>query len=192
MIAYLSGKILQKGQGFVVLQTGSIGYQVFVNAGLQADLQIGQEVELYIHHHISETTQDLYGFKNFSELEFFKLLISISGVGPKSAIGVLAMASVEEIKESIAAGDPSLLNKVSGIGVKTAERIVLELKSKIDYLAPLERGTVSASSDEIDALIALGYSLQQAREALRQVDSSVTDSGERIRMALRNLSSHKP
>ena len=191
MIAFLTGKILNKGRGFVILQAGNIGYQVFVNAGMYADLDNGQEVEFYIHHHVSETAQDLYGFKSFSELEFFKLLISISGVGPKSGLGVLAMASVDEIKESIAHGDPSLLNKVSGIGTKTAERIVLELKNKIDYLVSTANGTaqsgVTASSDEIDALISLGYSLQQAREALKNVDVSVTESGERIRAALKNI-----
>jgi len=190
MIAFLSGKILNKGQGFIILQVGDIGYQVFVSAGMYADLQMGQEAELYIHHQVSETAQSLYGFKNFSELEFFKLLISISGVGPKSALGVLALATVAEIKDSIAQGDPSMLNKVSGIGTKTAERIVLELKNKISRLAPAD-GESSAgtavSSDEIDALIALGYTLQQAREALKQVDSSIQDSGERIRTALRGL-----
>ncbi|MFA5318498.1 MAG: Holliday junction branch migration protein RuvA [Patescibacteria group bacterium] len=191
MIAYLQGKILNKGRGYIILKAGDIGYQIFISAGMYADLQTGQEIELYIHHHVSETAQSLYGFKNFSELEFFKLLISISGVGPKSALGVLAMASVEEIKESIAAGDPSLLNKVSGIGTKTAERIVLELKNKIDRLAPLKSGAgqngMSASSDEIDALIALGYSLQQARDALKNVDVKIKDSGERIRAALRGI-----
>jgi len=191
MISFLSGKIINKGHNFVILQADNIGYQIFVNAKIWTDLNNGQEVEFYTHHHVSETAQDLYGFKNFSELEFFKLLISISGVGPKSALGVLAMASVEEIKESIVTGDPSLLNKVSGIGAKTAERIVLELKNKIDRLSPMEGGGtlsgVNMSSDEIDALIALGYSLQQARETLKQVDSSITDSGERIRAALRGL-----
>jgi len=191
MIAFLSGKILNKGQGFIILRADNIGYQIFVSVGLYADLQIGQETEFYIHHHVSETAQNLYGFKNFSELEFFKLLISISGVGPKSALGVLAMATAEEIKESIAQGDSSLLNKVSGIGAKTAERIVLELKNKIDHLAPAATGGLqsgaSANSDEIDALIALGYSLQQAREALRSVDVSIADSGERIRIALKGL-----
>lgn len=191
MISFLKGKILNKGQGYVILQTDNIGYQVFISAGVYADLQIGQEMEFYIHHNASENAQDLYGFKSFSELEFFKLLISISGVGPKSALGVLAMASVDEIKESIAHGDPSVLNKVSGIGQKTAERIVLELRNKIGHLTGTVDGRtatgVSVSSDEIDALMALGYSLQQAREALRQVDGSIKDSGERIRAALRGL-----
>jgi len=192
MLAYLKGIILKKGRGFVILETNSVGYQVFITAPMYADLNAGQKAELYIHHHIKEDAQDLYGFKDFNELEFFKLLISISGVGPKSALGVLAMSSVAEIKTSIAQGDPSMLNKVSGIGKKTAERIVLELKNKIDNLAPAEQGLAEASnmnanSDEIDALISLGYSLQQAREALNNVDKKITDSSNRIRAALKNI-----
>ncbi len=190
MISFLSGKIINKGHNFVILQADNIGYQIFVNAKIWTDLNNGQEVEFYTHHHVSETAQDLYGFKNFSDLEFFKLLISISGVGPKSALGILALASANEIKQSISQGDPSLLNKVSGIGAKTAERIVLELRNKIDILP--EGGVAgiditNASSDEIDALIALGYSLQQAREALQNIDVSITDSGERIKMALKSI-----
>ena len=190
MIAFLRGKILNKGKGYVILRMGDIGYQVFVNVVAYADLSIGQEVEFYLYHHIREDMQDLYGFKSFAELEFFKLLLSVSGVGPKSALGVLGMASVEEIKSSIGAGDPSLLTKVSGIGKKTAERIVLELRGKIDYLAPTKEGAagIAANSDEIDALMSLGYSLQQAREALKNIDVNIKDSGERIRAALRGLS----
>jgi len=190
MLAFIRGKILNKGNGYVILETDSIGYQIFVNAVAYADLNIGQEVEFYLYHHVREDMNDLYGFKNFSELEFFKLLLSVSGVGPKSALGILGMASAADIKESIGRGDPSLLTKVSGIGKKTAERIVLELRGKIDYLAPVKGGGsgVSANSDEIDALMSLGYSLQQAREALNSVDANIKESGERIRAALRSLS----
>ena len=192
MIAFLRGTILQKGQNFVILEAGNIGYQVFVNATICAELERGGAAEFFIHHHISDTAQDLYGFRNFSELEFFKMLISVSGVGPKSALGVLATAAVEDVKTAIAHGDASLLKKVSGIGTKTAERIVLELRHKVGNL-PLAAGDAASSlvsggaSDEIDALISLGYSAMQAREALRGVDSAVTDSSERIRLALRGL-----
>jgi Holliday junction DNA helicase RuvA len=189
MLAYISGKILQKGKGYLIVENGQIGYQVFVAAGVWTDVNRGDTAAFYLHHNVKEDAQDLYGFKTFAELEFFKLLISISGVGPKSALGVLALASVDELKASIAQGDPSLLDKVSGIGKKTAERIVLELKNKIAGLAPLEGGTgaMSVNSDEIDALIALGYSLQQAREALNQIDKKITDSGQRIRAALKRI-----
>ena len=190
MLAFIHGTIKAKGQGFVIVETGGLGYQVFVNAALYAELSLGDAADIYLHHHVREDADELYGFQHFAALEFFKLLIGISGVGPKSAQGVLAMANLDELKASIAAGDPSLLNKVSGIGKKTAERIVLELRSKVDSLAPMAAGTAggaAAHSDEIDALVGLGYSLQQAREALGAVDASVTDSSERIRAALRGL-----
>jgi len=119
------------------------------------------------------------------------LLLSISGIGPKSASGVLATASVANIKESISRGDPSLLTKVSGIGRKTAERVVLELREKIDrlsYAGKAKGGDGAAiSGEEIDALMALGYSMQQARESLKQVDGKIKDSGERIRQALKKM-----
>ena len=189
MIAYIKGKILNKSKGFVIINVRDIGYQVFVNTAQFTRLEIGQEIEFYIHHHIREDAMDLYGFNTPEDLEMFKLLLSISGIGPKSALGVLAVSSVNEIRETIAQGDSSLLTKVSGIGKKTAERVVLELREKVAHLADSGNSQVSAlaGSDEIDALMALGYSLQQAREALRKVDPKTKDSGQRIKEALKNL-----
>jgi Holliday junction DNA helicase RuvA len=125
------------------------------------------------------------------ELELFELLLSISGIGPKGALAVLSIASVSDIKNSISRGDSSLLVKVSGIGKKTAERVVLELRDKVGNLESgvegFESGADSAGSDEIDALMALGYSMNEAREALRKVAPEISDSGERIREALKKL-----
>lgn len=193
MIAYLKGKIINKGQGFIILGVNNIGYRVYVNATMYADLDVAREIELYAHQHVREDAQDLYGFKNLEELEMFTLLLSISGIGPKSALGVLSVSSVNGLKESIARGDASLLTKVSGIGKKTAERVVLELREKVGAMgfAPGSsnaKGTgMVASGEEIDALMALGYSMMQARDALNQVDASVEDSGERIRSALKKM-----
>ncbi|MFH1427557.1 MAG: Holliday junction branch migration protein RuvA [Patescibacteria group bacterium] len=191
MISYLRGKILNKDNGYIILAVNDIGYKIFINPVIYAGLDIGQLLELYTHQHVREDSLDLYGFKNMTELEMFELLLSISGIGPKSALGVLAIADVNQVKESITRGDPSLLTKVSGIGRKTAERVVLELREKITRLvggASIKSDSgVMASGDEIDALIALGYSMQQAREALSQVDSKIKDSGERIKEALRKL-----
>jgi len=187
MIAYLKGKIINKGQGFIILEANKVGYQVFVNPTQYTELEIGQEIELYTHHHIREDAMDLYGFNTLEDLEMFELLLGISGIGPKSALGVLAISSVTEIRETIAQGDSSLLTKVSGIGKKTAERIVLELREKVAHLVSPEQAGTLASSDEIDALMALGYSLQQARETLKKVDPKIKDSGQRIKEALKNL-----
>lgn len=194
MISFLNGKILNKGQSYVIIRVGDIGYKVFINPVFYADLDIGQEIEVYTHQHVREDALDLFGFRSLEELELFELLLSVSGVGPKSALGVLAIAGAEDIKESIAGGDSTLLTKVSGIGKRTAERVVLELREKI-LKTRLRQGYGGQATDsggmvvgdEIDALMALGYSMSQARDALRQVDASVKDSGERIKQALKKL-----
>ena len=190
MISYLKGKIKNKGNGFVILEINNIGYQVFTAALLYADLNLGQDFEFYIHQQVREDALNLYGFKEMEELELFELLIDISGIGPKSALGIMSIATAADIKESIARGDSALLTKVSGIGRKTADRVVLELREKIGKLSfkdgKLDR-TNLGSSDEIDALMALGYSLTQAREALNGVDGKTKDSGERIRQALKKM-----
>jgi Holliday junction DNA helicase RuvA len=123
------------------------------------------------------------------ELEMFELLLSVSGIGPKSAQGILAVADSDRIKESIVHEDSSLLTKVSGVGKKTAERVVLELKSKIGRLGyEVAPGSVASSEvEEIDALVALGYSQEQARQALRKVDAGIKDSSGRIKEALRQM-----
>jgi holliday junction DNA helicase RuvA len=190
MISYLKGKIKHKGGGFVILEVNNIGYQVFISPLLYADLSFDQEIEFYTYQQVREDALNLYGFRNMAELELFELLLSISGIGPRSALGVMSIATVDDIKESISRGDPALLTKVSGIGRKTAERVVLELREKIGKLSAGDGklgGGQLGSSDEIDALMALGYSLSQAREALNGVDEKIKDSGERIRQALKGL-----
>lgn len=193
MISFLRGKLINKGKNYLILEVADIGYQVFVSPVMYAELSIGDRLEIYTHHNIREDAETLYGFKNLEELEMFELLLSISGVGPKSALGVLSIAKVDDIKSSIAHGDATMLTKVSGIGRKTAERIVLDLRDKIAGLGGsafggVSGGDTSSNSDEIDALITLGYSVQQARDALRQVDSKIIKPGERIRGALKILS----
>jgi len=189
MISFLSGKILDKGQGYIIIRVGDVGYKVYVSQTKYAELDIEQTIEFYIYQVVREDALDLYGFNNLEELEMFELLLSISGIGPKSALGVLSISNVEELKSYIAQGDPSLLTKVSGIGKKTAERVVLELRDKIKHVTRGAKHGVESSvaGDEIDALMALGYSMQQAREALKEVDSSIKDSGEKIREALKKL-----
>ena len=194
MISFLRGKIISRGNSYIILEVNNIGYKVFVNENLLSSAKIGDTREVFTYQYVREDSLDLYGFNTEAELEFFELLLSISGIGPKSALGVLSIAQVDDLKNTIAAGDPSLLTKVSGIGRKTAERVVLELREKVSNLVSgtVFRGGTSdmaASSDEIDALISLGYSLSQAREALAKVDPSIKNSGERIKQALKNIGS---
>lgn len=189
MISYLNGQIITKGKNYVIVRANNVGYKVFINSEI-ANLTENEEIELFTHQYVREDALDLYGFRTMAELEMFELLLSISGIGPKSALGVLSVANVSDLKSSISRGDPTLLTKVSGIGKKTAERVVLELRDKINELiwqGQSKSDISKVSSDEIDALMALGYSLMQAREALKRVDSKVKDSGERIKQALQML-----
>jgi len=183
MLAYISGKILIKRENYLIITTNGLGYKIFVAPKLISEL--GSEAELYLHQQVKEDGTALFGFKAITELEFFELLLSVSGIGPKSALAILATAEVEEIKSAIALGNTDILTKVSGVGRKTAERLVVELKSKVDYLAPLDSSSGQNKSEELEALVALGYSLQQARKALAKVDVSISDSGERIKQALK-------
>lgn len=191
MISFLTGKIINKGSGFIIIKTGDIGYKVFISPSYLTELEIGEDLEIYTHQYVREEALDLYGFRDLEELEMFEMLLSISGIGPKTALGVLAVGSVDQIKESIARGDSALLTKVSGIGRKTAERVVLELREKVGKLEAeaggKELGRGALSGDEIDALMALGYSMAQARDALRLVDANIKDSGQRIKEALKKL-----
>lgn len=190
MISYLKGKISYKLKGKVIIEVNNIGYSVFVSEGFFNDLKIDTEVQIFTFQNVKEDALDLYGFKTLEELEFFELLISISGVGPKSALSVLAVAQLSDIKESIVRGDSGLLTKVSGIGKKIAERVVLELKDKLLKVGGAYDLSITAnfSADEIDALMVLGYSVVEAREALNQVGQEIKDSAERIRQALKKLS----
>jgi Holliday junction DNA helicase RuvA len=187
MLSYLKGKIIRRGGNFVILNNADIGYKIFVGEGAAADLASANEAEFWLYQNIREDANELYGFSNYEKLEMFELLLNVNGIGPKSAMGIMTMINAEELKEAIATGDLAMLTKVSGIGKKTAERIVLDLRDKVGFLAPVEGSTSAARGDEIDALMALGYSLQQSREALGKIDKSITDSGQRIREALRTI-----
>ncbi len=190
MISYLKGKISYKLKGKVIIEVNNIGYSVFVSENFFNDLKVDTETQIFTFQNVKEDALDLYGFKTLEELEFFELLISISGVGPKSALSVLAVAQLSDIKESIVRGDSGLLTKVSGIGKKIAERVVLELKDKLLKIGGAYDLSITAnfSADEIDALMALGYSVIEARDALNQVGQEIQDSAERIRQALKKLS----
>lgn len=189
MIAYLRGTIVYKTLQYIVLETGGVGYQVFVNEPLNVELRAGAPIELYIYHHVREEADDLFGFKTPADLEMFSMLLSVSGVGPKSALAISGLSDAGSLGEAIRRGDSDLLTKVSGIGRKTAERIVLDLREKIGKNVAISTGqsSFSISGDEIDALMALGYSLPQARSALRDVSPELKSSTDRIREALKRM-----
>ncbi len=189
MIAYLKGKIIAKGDRYLVVEHNGLGYKVYVTVTLRADLDISQEVEFFIFQYIREAASDLYGFKTQEELDFFEKLISVTGIGPKSALGVMTVAEVKEIKAAIVNNDPTILTKVSGIGRKTAERVVLELKEKVEFLIGKEdKVTVERNAEVIDAFVGLGYKVNEAREIVKKIPADLENTSDKIRWALKNLS----
>jgi Holliday junction DNA helicase RuvA len=190
MIAYLRGQVKIKSDKYIILDVAGVGYQVFVSPAALKEIGDKQEIELYTHLYLREDAQELYGFLNLEERDFFELLLSVSGVGPKGALGVLSIASLEAVKRAIIHGDPQVLTKVSGIGKKTAERIVVELKNKIEITSGEEQTIYPSEvgdSAAIDALVGLGYSASEARDALKEVDKEITEVEERVRAALKLL-----
>ncbi len=189
MISYLKGKIIFKLKDRIIIEVNDVGYAVFLSDNFLRTIKVGHIQEIFTYQHVKEDILALYGFKTLDELEFFNLLLTVSGIGPKSAIAILAIASLDDIKESIVRGDSHLLVQVSGVGKKTAERLILELKDKVYKMGgDYDLSGPAVLLDEIEALVALGYSNLEAREALKQVDNSVVDSSDRIRQALKKLS----
>ena len=191
MIAYLRGTVINKSSNSFILELNNIGYTVYASENFLNNLKLASEIEVYTHHHVREESDDLYGFRSREDLELFELLLSVSGVGPKSALGVLAVATASDIKEAVIRGDANLLTKVAGIGQKTAERVVLELKTKILRLnggiTGMHNLNPGVMGDEIDALMSLGYSLSEARSALNMVDATISESGLRVKEALKKM-----
>ncbi len=186
MIGSIKGRISHKSGNFIIVDTGTVGYKVSITPILWAQVKLGQEISLLTHTYVREDQLTLYGFATMPELEFFELLLTVSGVGPKSALGIMSVAALDMIKSAIVSADPSVFTKVSGIGRKTAERVIVELKEKLKdegSSAPVAR----EHSDALDALMALGYSQQQARDALKQVPKDVADLQTKIKLALKSL-----
>jgi Holliday junction DNA helicase RuvA len=144
-------------------------------------------IDIFVHTYVREDTLALYGFLTLEEKEMFELLISISGIGPKASMGILSIATPKTIRTAILNEDPSILTKVSGIGKKTAERVILELKNKVADMTVGEKEEAVIDSDAIEAMVGMGYSVAEARDALKMVPVDVKDVGARIKQALKNL-----
>lgn len=187
MIGSLRGKIISKGDKSVILETNGVGYKVSISPDTFSRLKNDGETFFFIHTHVREDSFDLYGFLENEELEFFLMLLNVSGIGPKGALAILGIASIETLKKAISSSDLPYLTKISGIGRKTAEKILLELRDKVG--APTE-GTLQGELDALEALKSLGYSQNEARDALKQIDAG-TDTNTKVREALKILGQKK-
>ncbi len=185
MIAKLRGKVDFVRSGYAVVEVLGVGYKVFMNEIALAKVSSQEEVELFIYTHVREDQLALFGFLTLEELEIFELLLSISGIGPKAGLGILNIASPQAIKTAISSGDSSILTRVSGIGKKTAERIILELKNKIGEVAKGKEEIVRDEQEVLEALVAMGYSVSEAREAIKAIPKEAKNISEKIRWALK-------
>jgi len=183
MLSYIKGIIGAKTENAVIIVNNDLGYEVVVPVSFWRKLKNGQVIECFLHEHIREDARQLFGFESMGELKFFKKLISISGIGPKVGILTMSVGSLDELQIAIANGNVSYITAVPGIGTKIAQKIILEMKGRLD----LTEGTSVEEKESVEALESLGYSAMQARDALRQVSPSITDVGDRVRAALRLL-----
>jgi Holliday junction DNA helicase RuvA len=182
MIAFIRGEVIARGTDHVVVDVRGVGYKVFVPRHASSD-----SVELHTHQVVREDGQFLYGFETREELALFELLISVSGVGPKAGLAILSVARPSEVAAAIASGDAAALARAPGVGKKTAERLIVDLKSKIGRTGPEREPTGLLTEDEAAAALqALGYTIAEAISALRGVPpagSATTE--ERVTAALR-------
>lgn len=193
MIGHIEGTILHKEERSLILATGGttggVGYMLFVTPETAAQGSIGAAMRLWTHLSVKENALELYGFPQREELALFRLLIGISGIGPKSALNILSLADTETLLHAIARGDGTYLTKVSGIGKKLAEKIVLELKDKAVGLAPHDDAP-RAEDEALEALEALGYAARDTRtivRALAKDEATYPTAQDIIRKALQTL-----
>lgn len=190
MISCLKGAIKLKENDFAIVVVNDIGYKVFIAERDLLKLRIGDTAEFFTYHYIREDDARLYGFVSRRDQEMFELLFSVTGIGPKSAMGILNAAATDSIAAAIGQSDTSLLTKVSGVGKKTAERVILELAGKVEKFGA-EAKSVEGLSDAIEGLMSLGYSRGQALEALKNVPENIIDPAEKIKLALKSLGKKK-
>jgi Holliday junction DNA helicase RuvA len=185
MIGSINGVVQYKGASFLIVQTGGVGYKIFTIPTTVASTKVNTDVLFFIHTYVREDQISLYGFLRMEELEFFDLLLTVSGVGPKSALGIMSLSEVSMLKSAIASEDVGVFTKVAGIGRKTAQRVILELKEKLKF----ENATAPIAvehNDALQALITLGFSQQEARMALKDLQADLSLQ-EKIKAALKKL-----
>jgi len=189
MIARIEGIIVHISDKFLIVDVSGVGYKLSATTENIASASLGEHASFWVHTAVRENSIDLYGFKNINEMSFFELLLDVSGIGPRSALSILAVAPIDTLKRAIATGDTSYLNKVSGIGKKTAEKIIIELRDKLkDYKNEDDTpGALRDESDILEALKSLGYAQNEARDALKQVSATTVGMNARIKEALQIL-----
>lgn len=185
MIVTLEGLVSEKGLETVVLDVRGVGYGLFVTAEDHGTLDLDKTHKLYVYEHIRETAHDLYGFVNKSTKSLFEQLLNVNGVGPKMALSILSLGSVQTVANAIANEDTAFVKQASGVGKRVAERIIVELKDKVGVAGEVVMSDKQAAQDDaVQGLMALGFTQADASRALAKVDASLSTE-ERIKAALK-------
>lgn len=190
MIAHIAGRVAEKFASAIIVDVAGIGYEINVTSGDFDAVVLDQPVKFYTYHHIREQSQELFGFSSLAGKKLFEMLITVQGVGPKAALAILSLDEAETVRNAIANADSTYLARASGVGKKTAERVVVDLSDKVGMpIVYRKQGAVqtefNTSDEALEALIALGYTLADATKALEGIDSSLSTS-ERVREALKS------
>lgn len=197
MYAYLNGTVAEKGQSSLVIDVGGVGYLLSVSMNtLQETPPIGEPMKVYTHFSVREDAMELFGFASQEEKRMFVRLLAVSGIGPKMALSILGSMPLRDLTLAIVTGDITALSRAPGVGKKTAQRLVLELKEKVDQsdldYTPSAAGPVTpvqedAAQEALAALQALGYTASEAARAVSQVRGQSDSANELVRLALRNM-----
>ena len=190
MIAHVFGKVAEKFNGSLVVDVHGVGYEVSVATNDFDAVILDQEVKFYTYHHVREQSEELFGFSSLAAKKLFEMLITVQGVGPKAALAILSLGDAEQVRNAIANADSSFVQKATGVGKKTAERVVVDLSDKVGLPThygrtetPLQT-ELNTSDEALEALMALGYTLADATKALENVDANLP-TAQRVTEALK-------
>lgn len=192
MIAHISGTVTEKFENSVIIDVHGVGYELRISATDADNINVNDQAKFYTYHSIRENAEELYGFMSLAAKKLFEMLITVNGIGPKAAMAILSLSTPEEVRNAIANDDITFISKASGVGKKSAERIIVDLRDKVGLPSHYGRSetfiathTPKGPEDEaLDALIALGFPLKEATAALADVDPNLPVE-ERIREALK-------
>lgn len=190
MIAHLIGTITEKTDNSVIIDVHGVGYEVTLPIPDTEQFHLDDQVKIYTYHAIRENAEELYGFSTLAAKRLFELLLSVNSIGPKAAISILSLGAPEEVRNAIANTDSAFIAKAAGVGKKSAERVIIDLRDKVGLpskvgFSAVEFPVPTAAEDEaLDALIALGFPLKEATAALSSIDPSLSVE-ERIKLALK-------
>lgn len=187
MISFLKGIIAFKGINKVEIEVNQIGYEVFVSSRDLAKLILGDQKEIFIFHHLAEDKNDFYGFLERKDKIVFDMLLSVSGIGPKTALSVFNVGSAEEILKAISRAEVNFFKQVKGLGGKGAQRIIVDLKTKAGSVIDLDFQTAAVDESVYEALLGLGFSPNEARKALAKLPEDLKTENDKIKYALKQL-----